>query len=132
MPDLPYVGSTPQNQKPATPAMLVDGSGNYIEPGAKRAYTLASAGTLSNAVNVSGGRYFWAAESTNWNGATVTLQRLGQDGTTWRAVRNAADTADVALTANGSVDLLVGQGATLRVVVTGGPSTALYANLAGV
>lgn len=132
MPNLPLVGTSPQNQRQATPAMLVDGNGDYVEPGAKRAYTLATAGTLVNALNVNGGRYFWTAESSNWNGATATLQRLGLDGSTWRTIRTADNSADVALTGNGTVDLLIGQGATLRVAQSGGPPTNLYSNLAGV
>lgn len=97
------------------------------------AYQLLSAATATGAGvgSILGGDYVWRAESSNWNGATATLQFLGLDGSTWFPVRNAANTADVTLTANGQVGVGVGQGSTLRVAITGGPPTAMNSSLAG-
>jgi hypothetical protein len=99
----------------------------------KRQYTLLTAATATGQQvgPISGGDYVWRVESTNFNGATATLQFLGLDGTTWYPVRNAANTADVALTATGSVAVGVSQGSFLRVNITGGSPAAMNSSLGG-
>lgn len=99
----------------------------------KKQYTLLSGATATgqSVGPVSGGDYVWRAESSNFNGATATLQFLGLDGTTWYPVRNAANSADVSLTATGSVPVGVSQGSFLRVAITGGTPTAMNSALGG-
>lgn len=128
---IPYVGTSPQSQKMATPIINVDAGGEFLDAANKKAYALATAGTLTPASAVRGGDYIWACEASAWNSATATLQILGQDGTTWRNMRNAANTADVTMTANGQIGVGIGQGASLRVILSGGTPTAFYSNLAG-
>jgi len=129
---LPYVrGETELDQRRAMPVVIVDTAGGYNDPAGRKAYALATAGTLTNATNVRGGDYIWACEATAWNSATATLQYLGQDNTTWRNMRNAANTADLTMTANSQIGIGVGQGSTLRVLLSGGTPTAFYSNLAG-
>lgn len=70
---------------------------------------------------VRGGSYIWAATATAWGGATVTLQALGPDGTTWLSVDS--------LTANGAKGVVVGEGATLQLAISGGAPTALATSL---
>lgn len=99
----------------------------------KKQYTLLTNATAtgSQVGPISGGDYIWRAEAVNWNGATATLQFLGLDGTTWYPVRNNANTADVTLTANGSVSIGVAQGAILRVAISGGPPSGANSALGG-
>lgn len=59
-----------------------------------------------------------------FGGATVTLQGLAPDGTTWIAVNSSA-----ALTSNGAVAFTWPSGS-LRVLVSGGAPSALYARAA--
>ncbi|WP_216331175.1 DUF5110 domain-containing protein [Rhizobium sp. X9] len=99
----------------------------------KRQYTLLAGATAtgSQVGPISGGDYIWRAESANWNGATATLQYLGLDGATWYPVRNAANTADVTLTATGSVAIGVAQGSVLRVAISGGTPAPMNSVLGG-
>ena len=98
-------------------------------------YTLATGVAAQGATGpvgpVAGGDYIWRAEASNWNGATATLQFLGLDGSTWFPVRNAANSADIALTANGSVAIGVAQGSILRVNITAANPTAFNSALGG-
>lgn len=99
----------------------------------KKLYTLLAGATVtgSQVGPISGGDYIWRAESANWNGATATLQYLGLDGATWYPVRNAANTADVTLTATGSVAIGVAQGSVLRVAISGGTPAPMNSVLGG-
>jgi hypothetical protein len=72
-----------------------------------------------------GGRYLWAAAGT-FGGATLQLQSLGPDGTTW------LDAPGAALTSAGQWAVDVGAGESLRVKVTGGSPSGLYAVLSKV
>lgn len=113
-------------------ALPVIGVGEDGELAGPRLFVLASANTVVSQVGpVRGGDYIWACEASAWGGATATLQQLGQDGVTFRPVRNAANTADLTMTANGTIGVGVGQGATMRVVLSGGPTTGFYSNLSG-
>ncbi len=107
--------------------ILIGEDGEYAGP---RAFPLAKLAVFTNANSVRGGIYIWACEASAWNSATATIQQLGQDGTTWRPLRNAANSADLTMTANGALEIRVGTGATFRVVLTGGTPTAFYSNLA--
>ena len=125
----PIIGVNPDAMR-ATPTISVDENGDY--GGGPKAYALATAGVLApTSGSVRGGDYIWACEATAWNGATATLQTLGQDGTTWRNMRNAANTADVTMTATGTVGIGAGQGSSFRVMLTGGAPANFYSNLAG-
>lgn len=101
--------------------------------GDKKQYTLLAGATAtgSQVGPISGGDYIWRAESANFNGATATLQYLGLDGATWYPVRNAANTADVALTATGSVAIGVAQGSVLRVAISGGTPAPMNSVIGG-
>jgi hypothetical protein len=66
---------------------------------------------------LTGGTYLWQYQGT-FGGATLTLQSLGPDGSTYQTVTSA--------TAAGQSTILVGQGDILRVTVTGGTPSALY------
>lgn len=108
-------------------------TGSAVSPTTKKAYTLLTSATAtgSQVGPVDGGDYVWRAESSNFNGSTATLQFLGLDGTTWYPVRNAANTADVTLTATGSVAVGVAQGSFLRVAISGGTPAAMNSVLGG-
>lgn len=106
-----------------------------------QAYTLLKAastntGATATTANpfvsgVRGGDYIWRVSGV-FGGATVTLQSLDLDGVTWVPVRNQANTADVALTAAGSVGVGIGQGATVRAAITAASgTTSLNSSLAG-
>lgn len=103
------------------PVALIDGVTGLAPAGAT--YTLlTNAGASGNPVTgVKNGSYVWAADATNWNGATATLKALGPGGVAYLTV----DT----LTANGSKGVVLGEGATVRVDITGGPPTGVNSSL---
>jgi hypothetical protein len=76
------------------------------------------------AVDIAGGQYVFACASSNYNSATVALQFLLPDGSTWI---NAG--VGTTLTANGAGVVYLGPGQ-VRVNNTGGTPTALFATLA--
>lgn len=84
---------------------------------------------LSNAVgtgpvveNVPGAAYIWSAVGT-FNGATLTLRELQDDGATWLDLET--------LTAPGRKGVVVGEGRSVRVIVSGGTGPlGLYSGLA--
>lgn len=96
-------------------------------------YTLLSnATTTGPAVSgIRGGDYVWRIEGTFSSNVTATLQSLGLDGVTWKNVRNSANSADVSATAETQVGIGVGQGATMRVLITGTQTTPLNSTIAG-
>jgi len=117
---------------PITPG--VDSSGNavrynadgtpyqptYTLPGSP--VTIAGSGNAAFAANVTGGSYIFNAV---FGGTTpsLKLQSLAADGVTYQDVGTA-------LTASGSVGVVVGQNATLRLLNnTANPITGLSANL---
>ena len=106
----------------------------YASGSAPEAYTLLTAATATGSAvsNVRGGDYLWRVEGT-FAGLTATLQFLGLDGTTWKNVRNAAGTADVTATTESQIGVGIGQGATLRVLLSGTASGTpnLNSSLAG-
>lgn len=71
-----------------------------------------------------GGFYSFAVSASAWAGATVKLQILGPDGTTFMDI----DTA-LAFTANGIQGVELPAGATVKGVISGGPPTSVYATL---
>ena len=82
---------------------------------------LSNAATTGAAVSATaGGSYIWTAAGT-FGGATVKLQALGPDGQTWLDV--------AALSAPGSTGVVVGEDASVRVAVSGGSPSGLYATL---
>lgn len=66
---------------------------------------------------LTGGTYLWQYQGT-FSGATLTLQSLGPDGSTYQTVTTA--------TAAGQQSILVGQGDILRVSISGGPPSGIY------
>lgn len=112
---------------------MFDASGNPTTFATKGRYTLLTNATAtgSQVGPIDGGDYVWRAESSNWNGATATLQFLGLDGVTWFPVRNADNSADVTLTANGQVGIGVGQGSILRVAISGAVPAAMNSAIGG-
>lgn len=108
-------------------------TGLAVYPTTKKQYTLLTNATAtgSQVGPIDGGDYVWRAEASNWNGATATLQFLGLDGTTWYPVRNAANTADVTLTANGQVAIGIAQGSFLRVAISVAVPTGVNSNVGG-
>lgn len=97
-----------------------------------QAYTLLSAAsaTGSPVSGIRGGDYIWRVSGT-FGGGTATLQTLDLDGTTWVNVRNSANTADVTATSASSIGVGIGQGATVRVLITGATGASLNSSLAG-
>jgi hypothetical protein len=98
-------------------------------PQAYRLLTNASA-TGSPVTGIRGGDYIWRVSGT-FGGGTATLQTLDLDGTTYVNVRNSANTADVTATAATSIGVGIGQGATVRVLITGATGASLNSTLAG-
>lgn len=101
--------------------------------GTPQVYTLLRAASVTGAAvaSIRGGDYIWRIEGTFSSGVTATLQYLGLDGTTWKNVRNAANTADVSATGEAQVPLGIGHGATMRVLIAGTQTTPLNSSLAG-
>lgn len=112
---------------------FVNGSLNGALAGSTKSYALLSAATATGpaVAGIRGGDYIWRVEGSFSSGVTATLQYLGLDGTTWKNARNAANTADVSASGEAQVGLGVGQGATLRVLITGTQTTPLNSSLAG-
>lgn len=98
-------------------------------PQAYRLLTNASA-TGPAVSNVRGGDYVWRVSGT-FGGGTATLQTLDFDGTTWVNVRNAGNTGDVTATTASSIGVGIGQGATVRVLISGATGASLNSSLAG-
>lgn len=98
----------------------------------KAGYTLLTAAAASGeAVGpIVGGDYIWRCEG-NFGGGTATLKFLGLDGVTWYPVRNAANSADLTMTATGQVGLGVSQGTYLRVDISGQTGASLHSALGG-
>lgn len=108
-----------------TPARVV-GEVYVIDPVTKKPMAPgASASTYAPSTEptagVRGGSYIWALTVTAWNSATVKLQALGPDGATYLDVDS--------LTANGSKGVVLGEGATVRLAVSGGTPTGLASSL---
>lgn len=75
-----------------------------------------------------GATYILTVTAATWAGATLTLQELGPDGATWL---NSIDQAGspVAFTQNGRKGVVVGEGAWMRLLPTGGAPLAVHAVL---
>jgi len=87
------------------------------------AVLLRNAAVTGDAVTVNQrGEYVFSADGT-FGGATITLQLLSPDGTSWLAIDDAA------LTAEGAVLVGLGASSTVRALVAGGTPSALYAEL---
>lgn len=87
-------------------------------------YSLLSNASASGSPvsGIVGGAYVWNVVGT-FGGATVTLQALASDGATYQDVTGAS------VTAGGSVGVVLGNNATVQVVVTGGTPSGLYSSL---
>lgn len=93
-----------------------------VGAGVGGAVTLLSNASATGAASdpLAGGSYLWAAQGT-FSGATLTLQSLGPDGSTYMDVTT--------LTAAGQKEIRVGVGEVLRVSVSGGPPSGIYSTL---
>lgn len=96
-------------------------------------YTLLAAATATGpkVSGIRGGDYVWRIEGAFSSGVTATLQFLGLDGATWKNVRNGANTADVVATGETQIPLGIGQGAAMRVLITGTQTAPLNSTLSG-
>lgn len=104
--------------------VILNADGTLAQIGATGAGYSSEVALLTNASTtgsptaaLTGGTYLWQYQGT-FGGATLTLQSLGPDGSTYQTVASA--------TAAGQTSILVGQGDILRVTVTGGTPSALY------
>ena len=84
---------------------------------------LDNASATGSFVEVTGGRYIWAAEGT-FSSATLQLQFTGPNGT-------AIDIAGAVLAANGAIEVMIANGSRVRVAITGSPS-GMYSSLTSV
>lgn len=102
----------------AAPVTVCDTSFQVCEG---QAYQLLSNASVTGGVvnYIWGGTYIWSCLGT-FNSATLTLQALGPDNSTWVTV----DT----MTATGQKGEVIGNGASMRVMVTGSPSS-IYCSL---
>lgn len=71
-----------------------------------------------------GGDYRWQVIASNFNGATLSLEALAPDGTTWIPFDPVAT-----LTANGGKNVGIPNGSTIRMTATGGAPAGVYATL---
>jgi hypothetical protein len=81
---------------------------------------LSNASATGQNVQLAGGQYVWAVQGT-FGGATVTLQALGPDGSTFMDV--------TPLTVAGSAIVRVGAGTVVRAAVSGGAPSGLYSDI---
>jgi len=81
---------------------------------------LSNASATGSAAQWGGGAGVFSACGT-FSGATVTLQFLGPDGSTWVAVGS-----DTTLTANGGGGFVLPPGQ-IRAAISGGPPSGMYA-----
>lgn len=105
---------------------LVTASGDPVEFGTAETVMLITNGVSAGAKAVHGGDYLARAIATNWQGASVKIQFLDLDKTTWSDMVNPDGSAVAAFTANRTQPLVAPSNATLRAVVTGGAPTGLY------
>ena len=91
-------------------------------PGVGPSYKLLTNASATGAAmaGVVGGSYVWCVSGT-FNGATVALNALGPDGTTYLPVATR--------TTAGCTGVVLGSNASVQAVVTGGPPSALYSTL---
>lgn len=87
----------------------------------ERVSLLSNATTSGSAVTVDGGKYTVDAVCATWNGASVQLQYLSADQSTYVNVSGAT------LNANGSFEVNVGAGTLMKMTITGTPSAGVYA-----
>lgn len=109
-------GSAPIRVVQVDPTTLDDIAGGAGASGAVTLLSNASA-TGSATSAMAGGTYLWQYQGT-FSGATLTLQSLGPDGSTYQDVAS--------VTSAGQQAVLVGQGDILRVSISGGPPSGIY------
>lgn len=100
--------------------LTTGGSGGGGTAPALEYVLLSNASATGSAVEVQGGSYIWSTQGT-FSGATLTLQALGPDGSTYMDV--------AAITAAGAVAVNIGDGTSMRVAVAGGPPSGIYSTL---
>lgn len=113
--------------RPLTPQFvrMVNAAGDDAQSAGKQeTLTLITNNTPAAAQSAYGGDYVWSVQGT-FNGASVQLQSLGPDGTTYMNIGAAKTAADT----TGGTGVGLGSNATVRAVITGGPPTGIYATL---
>jgi hypothetical protein len=84
---------------------------------------IAGSQTDGSALLVDGGLYVWENVCATWNSATVTLEALAADGSTYYSVAGP-------IGANGATGpVAVGGPTRLRANITGSPSAVIYSTL---
>lgn len=98
-----------------------------------QSYILLKAATATGQAvsNVRGGDYVWIVDGTFSSGVTATLQRLGLDDVTWKNVKSLSDGSIIAMQAAGQTVVMIGQGATMRVALSGAQTSPLHSSIAG-
>lgn len=100
----------------------IDVTANQVQVGGGPYALLTNASAAGAAVpNVMGAAYEWCTTGT-FGGASLQLQALGPDGSTYMNVGSA-------ITSAGCTGVVIGQKATVKVTVTGGSPSALYSSL---
>lgn len=102
--------------------------GGYLSYDLAAGVTIAAGQASLPVDGIAAGSYMLAMVATAWNGATVKLQFLGPDETTWMDAKDTAgNTAQ--LSANGQFGVVVGGNASLRLSASGGAPAGVYAKL---
>lgn len=76
---------------------------------------------------VRGGTYIWTVTGT-WNAASAIFEYRGPDGVTYLTALNS-EGEPASLTANGSLGVVIGDNAVVRVRITGGPPSDMYSSI---
>lgn len=87
------------------------------------AVLLSNASATGDPVTISRSGEFVVAVDGTFDGATVALELLSPDGSSWIAI------TDGDLTAEGSFVVFLGAGSKVRAAVSGGTPSALYASI---
>lgn len=108
----------------------VDVNGDSITPANSLSYALAnnvpisSGGSLPAVTGIKGGSYILAISATAFNGATIKLQVLLPDGSTWVDLTGASATSNTP-----GIGIVLGSNSSVRLAATGGAPTGVYATL---
>lgn len=87
---------------------------------------LSNASTTGEAIGIGKGGAFAVVGDGTFGGATLQLQLLSPDGSSWISI------TDATLTAEGAFVVDLPDGATIRMLVSGGAPSALYASIGSV
>jgi len=109
----------------ALPVWLSDDDGNPLSTGGRQeTLALITNNVAAAAQTAYGGDYVWSVVGT-FGGASVQLQSLSPDGTTYQNIGAAKTAPDT----TGGTGVGLGSNATVRATITGGTPSGLYASL---